>query len=161
LQTLAVIMTCPMVCDRFGTICSDPSHGGGQTVRFLNASLFHMLLAETDWKIDYDACDHEQGCMMCGKHFVEACKIAIGKRVPTSRASIAFISHRLLQYFVDRVTNASTPGLSNWIAVTENTVSTYDNARRAIKTADPLRQISTAYTNKAIMHILGPSVPLH
>jgi hypothetical protein len=114
-----------------------------------------MLLSETDWKVDYDACDHERGCMMCGKHFVEACKIAIGKRVPTSRASIAFISHWLLQYFVDRVTSESTSGLSNWIAVTENMGSTYDNARRAIDTADPLQQISRAYTNIIIRHVLS------
>lgn len=132
-----------------------PSHGGGHTVRFLNAGLFHVLLDETPWTVDYDACDADDGCMMCGKHFVEACAIVMRKKLPSSRASIVVICERLMQYFVDRVVDSSCPGLSNWISVSSNAESTFTNARRAISSDGALQRLTKEAANKAIGKIIG------
>lgn len=152
-------MTCPVVCERGVGACSAPSHGGGQTVRFLNASIFHMLLAETPWTVDYDACDSDQGCMMCGRHFVAACMIVLRKQAPTSRASIRFITERLMQYFVERVAEASSPGISKWISVSENMQSTLANARRSFSSFDPVQRLTKRATNKAIGRVFGGAIP--
>jgi hypothetical protein len=116
----------------------------------LNAHLFHILLAETPWKVDYDACDAYDGCMMCGRHFVEACLIVMRKKLPTSRASIGFIAERLMQYFVDRVVDSSAPGLSDWISVSLNMESTMANTRAAMRSTNPVRRLVKKVTNGAI-----------